>query len=726
MYHTLLAIQCVSVAALLFLCAYIVKTWKTRTHGYLFFYCIATLVNNLGYIAVMTARNGDAALIGLQMSYLGRVWIPYSFLLFGLHVCQKKLPSWLATVLAVFHVATYIAVLTTRYHHLYYASFRFTQNGLYPHLVFTYGIWRNAFMLSMLVYSACFFAVVIRSLLAERNPASRHRLWFVLCSALVQVVFFVFEISGAMPGYDITMLGYTVATFFMYIALVRSNLLDITELAKDFVMDHLSEAIVTIDVNKKISFYNETAAHLFPQLQTEPHKAAAQIKLAADKGMFLHVKERVYQPTKNDLYRGGKMLGTTYVFEDATERLAYIKELEAQTQRAASANNAKSSFLARMSHEIRTPITAMLGFDELILRESADNTITTYAANIQSAGLSLLAIINDILDFSKIEAGKMEIIPVDYQVSALVTDLVNMITPRAEAKGLSFAVQVDPNVPKTLFGDEGRIKQCVLNLLTNAVKYTQSGSVSLKIDFERIDVDRMYLVVTVSDTGIGIQSDDLKRLFSPFERFEQNRNRGIEGTGLGMSIVKNLLAAMGSQLEVASEYGKGSVFSFRVEQQIVSQEKIGDFERAKRELVKNIGAYQELFHAPDAKILIVDDTPANLTVMRGLLKKTLVQVDTATDGEEGLAKARAEHYDVIFIDHLMPKMNGMEMIVALKSETDGINAATPCIALTANAFTGARDTYLAAGFSDYLSKPVKGITLEQTVRAYLPKEKIRT
>ena len=263
-------------------------------------------------------------------------------------------------------------------------------------------------------------------------------------------------------------------------------------------------------------------------------------------------------------------------------------------------------------------------------------------------------------------------------------------------------------------------------MLTNAIKYTPSGTVTFSIGCEPLDANRIYLTVSVQDTGIGIKSEDIDRLFSPFERLEEKRNRTIEGTGLGMSIVKNLLAAMGSRLEVTSEYGKGSAFSFRIKQPIASQEKVGSFDHIKHVAAQKAGTYHAIFQAPEAKILVVDDTPINLAVIRGLLKKTLVQIDTASDGEMGLEKAHAEHYDLMLSDHLMPKMDGMEMITALRKETYGLNASTPCIVLTANAISGARDTYLAAGFTDYLSKPVTGATLEKALRTYLPANKIRT
>lgn len=725
MNQTLLTVQCISIGALLVEVVYIVRNWKTRIHGYLFFYCLATLINNLGYLAVMLAKTRADALLALQISYFGRVWIPYSFLLFGLRLCEKKVSPRVLTVLAFFHFATYVAVATAQHHKLYYTSIDFVYSGLHPHLVCTYGIWRNAFMALMMVYTGYFLTVLVRRLLAGRNPFTKKRLLFVLVAALVQVLFFVLELCKVAEDYDLTMLGYTLAIFFMYIAMFRYDLLDFRELAKDFVMDHLSEAIVAVNVDKKVSFFNDRAGELFPRLREDPDRAVEDIRLTAKGSETIRINDSIFSLEKNNLYRGKKLAGTAYVFQDETERLAYIKELETQKRLADAANIAKSSFLARMSHEIRTPITAMLGFDELILRENSDRAIQNYARAIQTAGKSLLGIINDILDFSKIEAGKVKIVPVSYDVSGLVTDLVSMIMPRAETKGIALRVHVDAHTPETLYGDEGRIKQCILNLLTNAVKYTLDGSVTFTVTFDRIDVDNMYLIIIVTDTGIGIKPDDLERLFSPFERIDEERNRGIEGTGLGLNIVHNLLAAMDTRLDVQSEYGKGSTFSFRVRQQIISQKKVGDYEAVRQTTPKSVAQYKESFHAPDAKILIVDDTPVNLTVMRGLLKKTLVQIDVAVDGVDGLEKTRAERYDIIFIDHMMPNMDGMEMLAELKKDVGGKNSGTPCIALTANAISGAREMYLAEGFDDYLAKPVTGAVLEQMVRAYLPAEKLR-
>ena len=400
------------------------------------------------------------------------------------------------------------------------------------------------------------------------------------------------------------------------------------------------------------------------------------------------------------------------------------KELKYESQMALQASKTKSDFLSNMSHEIRTPINAILGMDEMILRESKEQNILEYAENLRHAGNSLLGIVNDILDFSKIEAGKMEIIPVEYQLSSLLNDLVNMIHTRSDKKGLKFIAQANPNIPSILFGDEIRIKQIITNILTNAVKYTEKGSVTLNVDYKDKGTDGIILEISVKDTGIGIKEEDISKLFSAFERIEEKRNRTIEGTGLGMNITQQLLRLMDSSLKVESIYGQGSTFSFELEQKVVSREPIGNFEEAFKNSLKNHKEYHEKFTAPDANILVVDDTVMNLTVVKGLLKQTKIQIDTAESGYECLDMVVRKKYDVIFLDHRMPGMDGIETLKEMKELPINLNADTPVISLTANAISGAREQYIAAGFKDYLTKPINSTHLENMLIKYLPKDKV--
>lgn len=401
-------------------------------------------------------------------------------------------------------------------------------------------------------------------------------------------------------------------------------------------------------------------------------------------------------------------------------------ELRAAKEMAEGASRAKSDFLSNMSHEIRTPINAVLGMNEMILRECEDRDILGYAESIKSAGTTLLGLINDILDFSKIEAGRIDIIPVEYDLSSLVNDLVIMTKARADKKDLTLTLDFDRETPKRLYGDEVRIKQIITNILTNAVKYTERGGITFSLGFERIeaDADRVMLVVAVKDTGIGIKEEDLNKLFSKFERIEEKRNRHVEGTGLGMAITKMLLDKMDSRLEVASVYGEGSTFSFRVEQKVVKWEALGDYTASYAAMLKSHKKYREKFTAPEAQVLVADDNEMNLVVFKNLLKQTKMQIDTVKDGMEALQASRKKKYDLIFLDHMMPNMDGIEALHELRKHTGEPNCDTPAICLTANAISGAREQYIEAGFHDYLTKPIDADKLEDVLLAYLPADKV--
>ncbi len=421
------------------------------------------------------------------------------------------------------------------------------------------------------------------------------------------------------------------------------------------------------------------------------------------------------------------------------EYIALVKtrqNIEDQLEIEKSANEAKSRFLSNISHEIRTPINAVLGFDEMILRESKDESILEYARDIQGSGKTLLALINDVLDFSKIEAGKMEIIPVEYELRSVINDLVNMASMRAKEKNLQLIVNVNDNIPHVLYGDEVRIKQCILNILTNAVKYTEKGSVTLDVDYEKVphdennydgidlEDDYILLKIKVTDTGIGIKEEDMDKLSEAFERIDEKRNRTIEGTGLGINIVNSLLGMMESKLHAQSEYGKGSVFSFELRQRVVDPEPIGNFSDSYRDAIRDAETYHESFHAPKAKILVVDDTKTNLTVIEGLLKKTKIQIDTAISGFDAIEMVKENKYDIIFLDHRMPEMDGIQTFHAMKEMSDNASIDTPVIALTANAISGSREMYYQEGFDNYMSKPVDPSKLEEMILMYLPPDKV--
>ena len=409
----------------------------------------------------------------------------------------------------------------------------------------------------------------------------------------------------------------------------------------------------------------------------------------------------------------------------ATKKMAEKAKEEAERAKeiAQEANRAKSDFLANMSHEIRTPINAVLGMDEMILRESTDSKILEYASDIKQAGSMLLSLINDILDFSKIESGKMDIIPVDYDLGILLSDTIDLIRSRAEEKKLKLELKIESNTPVHLHGDEVRLRQIITNILTNAVKYTSEGKVILTVSGKKVSAGVVQLYVSVKDTGIGIKEEDIGRLFDSFQRVDESRNRNIEGTGLGLSITMCLLNLMGSRLEVDSTYGKGSDFYFYLEQKQLDDEVIGeDIQKYYENEKDKISISTEQFYAPDAKILVVDDNEMNLKVFLGLLKNYGMQIDTAMSGKECLARMEKNAYHMIFMDHLMPEMDGVETLRRIRELKTNKSKDAVIIILTANAVSGAREMFLQEGFADYLSKPIIAEKLEKMIQKYLPAE----
>ena len=523
------------------------------------------------------------------------------------------------------------------------------------------------------------------------------------------------------------------------------------------IVTNLLEGVMVISMNGKITMLNPAAEHMLGITQDDIGDSFINVFLTREGTDDFNeaILDTVYEKEKVsnkpiDYMLEGEIrnlsLTTSYihndgeksvvvVIEDVTElnelrdaqtALNKISELNREYEKAKDeairANEAKSLFLSNMSHEIRTPINAVLGMNEMILRECSDKQLLSYAANIQSSGKTLLFLINDILDMSKIESGKMEIVRVEYEPENLIMDLWNVIFLRAQEKGLDISFTLDETLPRIMFGDDVRIKQIVTNLLTNAVKYTPQGGIAMHVAYERRGEGQIALIISVKDTGMGIRKEDMGKLFESFQRLDEEKNRNIEGTGLGMNITMSLLKLMDGEMKVESEYGQGPEFTVTIPQRIVCDEPVGNFEAIRKRREQNLAQKQQTFEAPEASVLVVDDNSMNLTVFKSLLKRTKMRITTADSGSRCLELVQKERYHIIFMDHMMPEMDGIETLHEIRKLSDSPNIDTPVIVLTANALSGAREGYLKEGFADFLTKPIDGDLLEQTTEKYLPKE----
>ena len=408
------------------------------------------------------------------------------------------------------------------------------------------------------------------------------------------------------------------------------------------------------------------------------------------------------------------------IISESTERARLSEELQIAKTEAEDANRAKSQFLARVSHEIRTPINAVIGMNEMILRESNEQQIRKYAEDVKDSSVVLLNIINELLDSSKIEAGKMELMIGNYEIGSLLNDVYNMSYVKAKEKNLELEFDVDSAIPCGYLGDDKRIRQILLNLLSNAVKYTEKGKVTLSLTCRR-EGGQAVLFYSVKDTGIGIRKEDIGKLYEAFERFDVERNRNVEGSGLGMNIAQQLLKLMGSELQIQSEYEKGTEFSFELLQDVTNEQPLGNF-RERLSKAQNCDGDRHCFRAPSAKVLVVDDSKINLKVFKGLLKETQMHIVEAESGEMCLQLLEKEAFDLIFLDHMMPGLDGIETFRIMREKK--LCKQIPVIMLTANAIVGDREKYMEEGFDDFLTKPIIPDKLERMILRHLPENMV--
>lgn len=732
MYIALLGVQYMSILLLILESGYIFMKWKSRLQSYLLFNCVATLVNNVGYLFEMLAKTEEGSLMGKQMSYLGRVWIPYSLLLFTLALCKVKTKRRVLMGLGFVHIITYVMVLTSQWQSFYYTSLRYVKTGIFPHLEYGYGIWHIIYSVLIVIYIVYGLTRLVQATYKEKNPIARKRLQIMVLAIAIESGFYIMQLLKVGDSYDVTVLGYTVATVFMYVAIFKYSLLDTLQLAKDYVMDEVTEGIIAVNEVGGLEYCNESAKKIFPDIEERINIVVEKITDALEKKEPIKIEEKIYLPEKKLLMQNGMGQGNLYMLVDDTEHYRYIKELREQKEIAEEANASKSSFLSVVTHEIRTPMNAVVGMTELLLREPEKLTDKQekYLKNIHNSGQALVMIVNDILDQSKIEAGKMEIIEEPYELRPMADDVKMIIENRIGSKPVHLIYEIDTEIPRYLSGDSLRIRQILINLMNNAVKFTEEGYIKLGVRCIASEKDRKLIKFSVKDSGQGIRPEDLEKLGKAFTQIDTKKNHSKEGTGLGLSISRDFIEMMGGKLSVESEYGAGTEFSFAIWQDVAE----GIEKLSPSGVNKQAWQEEEQFTAPEAKVLIVDDTELNRLITTELLKPLEMNVGTAASGEKALEMVEREKYDVIFMDYLMPSMDGAETtkkIRTLAMEYDNDEAmqaylkSVPIIALTGDGSEETKEKFLRAGMDDFTEKPVELKRLKHLLLKWLPENKIK-
>ena len=743
MYNFLLGIQYISILFLLIEATYIFKKMRTPLHNYLFFNCVATLINNTGYLMEMLSETESEYFMGVKMSYLGRVWISYSLFIFMLALCKYKFNKTALHVLAVFHAMTFLLVLTSEWHPLYYKSMKYVEEGVFPIIQFQSGIWHRIYDLVTLFYIVYGLYKMVMAVKREQNAYAKRQLLYVFIGILFESACFIINLFNLTGNYDTTVMGYAIGTIFMYIAIFKYGLLDTSQLAKEYVLDGVSEAIIAVNNQKEIEYYNKPAEQLIANIEKPENPDNAEIadkkynedntenienaknmiidliESAIDKVEPIKVGNRIYAPERKELFDAHAEKGKVFVLVDETDHFKYMEELKEQKEIAEAANQSKSTFLSIVSHEIRTPMNAVVGMTDILLRDELTEKQRKYLTNIKNSGAALVMIINDILDLSKIEAGKMEIVEDEYALRELVSDVEMIIENRIGGKPIHLLINIDDKIPNSLIGDGLRIRQIIINLMNNAVKFTESGYIQLLIQIEE-ERDESYLLrFAVKDSGQGIKEEDLVKLGQAFSQVDTKKNHSKEGTGLGLSISKDFITLMGGELKVDSVYGKGTEFYFFIEQK--KSNSVND----NKDSVKCSWKSTE-FTIPNARILIVDDTKINRLIAEEIISPLKATTDTAESGQVALNKIKENKYDIIFMDYMMPLMDGVETTDKIRKMKGDYFKQVPIIALTGDTSERTQDMFKAAGINDFLEKPIVYEQIKNKIVKWLPEELIQT
>ena len=737
MYLFLLGTQIFAVFLLIFSLIYVFRVGSGYTHKLMFSFTITELIHNLGYLLELLAKTQQEALVAVKVEYLGSSFVAILFMMFIYNYCGEKENRILESILLSCGSIVTFMVWTNSLHGFYYKDVEFIYSGAYPHVKLHYGLGFYIYMVTCLVIPwAISVFILVRALRKTTSKKRSSNLKIIIGGATGALLVLIIYVLGFFPeGYDPTPI--TMAGLFSVLVIVVWNRkdFDLTRTATDTVLDSLGDSMITLNENRKVLMYNAPAKQLFSdieigQMLTDVADFPLHILENNGKNKF-EMNGRHYEGHLQVLYDYEQVVrGYTVLIVDVTNIYEYIGELDKMREQAEEANRAKTNFLANMSHEIRTPMNAVVGMSELIIAEDCGEKVRDYASDIKSAGLNLLSIINGILDLSKVEAGKMELTQEEYPVKEIVQGSVNLVQKIAEQKGLQVKLHMEPDIPNRLYGDVGKIRQILINVINNSVKFTEKGYISLDVSGRYLEQNDYELKFDIRDTGIGMKEEDLKLIFDSFRQINMNRDRKIEGTGLGLAITKQFVELMQGDISVESEYGKGTHFCIHIKQRVPAKQtmdvtaNVPSGAGGKEIAAGSNGVPKEIpfFTAPKCRVLVVDDNSLNRKLATTMLKFYEFDMQETDSGQSAIDLVKENAYDIIFMDHMMPGMDGVTATGIIRNECGENGKNAVIIALTANALQGAKEKFLENGFDDFLSKPFQRAQLHEILDKWVKEE----
>jgi len=784
------------------------------------FACIA-LVGRCIYIYETSM---DGMLVAFKIENFGKCFAHLFLLIFVVRYQRLRWPKFLFAAMFTFHVIAAILVVTCQYHNLYCKSMELVDTPLGSIIVFEKGSFYPIYGLVMIGQMLMYFFVTAHIWHKHRKnriKSKAYRLLFI--SSIPPMVVLALQLTQTVKNADFIPLTIVLSIVLLLLSVGKYGLFDLVQDAKEYVIDNLEQGILITDEDMNIIYKNPWVEKNLKDIDLQSYMTQENMDYAMTiPNVTVEHGDRILEVCVSKLKSSVQEMGYVVLYVDVTKMSQYASQMSELKDKAEAANRAKSAFISNLSHEIRTPMNAIIGMTEILLRDEYTAQQVEYLKNIQVSGQSLLGIINDILDHSKMESGKFDLIPSKYEPIRTFSDLGMIFYTRIGDKDIELLFEIDSNMPKVLYGDALRIRQLIINIVNNAIKYTERGIVSMVLKIAETSEDSIEFHVTVSDTGKGIKKEDIPYLFDAYQRVDESNNATIEGTGLGLSISKQLVELMDGKINVESEYGKGSKFAFTVKQSLVKEgkekvyqiqsngkeqrvscyftipEQVTFFERLAKDfsvvyvplddisednpvdyiftdrddLERKLNGLKDTkccflynpakemeqdkpyiympkplcgsvfckvlnretsstkdetsktfdFCAPNAKILIVDDVDMNLKVAQGLLKPLHMQIDTANSGAKAIEMIDEKHYDLIFMDHMMPEMDGIEATHRIRQYEDEYHQNIPIIALTANAIQGVKEEFLNAGMNDFVSKPIAIKDIVEALKKWLPKE----